>query len=86
MTMWIFGIGYRECAQCARGRSIDSLMHGLRQEKAKVWQCYLGQWLKQVLMTPKAAATTKAPTLTPDNRGVGLAHYHNNQSKSNKLS
>ena len=37
---------------CARGGSLDSLMAWAqtRQEpKAKVWQCYLRQWLKWVL-------------------------------------
>ena len=49
-----------------------------RQEpKAKVWQCYQRQWLKQVLMTPKQLLRPlEPPTLTPDTRGVSLAHYH----------
>ena len=63
--MWIFRMGYHEYTQYARGRSLDSLMHGLGQGKAKVWQCYLGQWLKQVLMTPKTAATTKSSNSDP---------------------
>ena len=63
--MWIFGTGYHGYAQCARGRFLDSLMHGLGQGKAKVWQCYTGQWLKWVLMTTKTAATTKSSNSDP---------------------